>query len=142
MAEDASGGFQVLFFLKGCGSVDGLFLKKCLSLVFLSNCSRDSVNSVCEEAWLGTKFRPKARTSSCGELNVFEDRLVMYLFLFSSLWVSFSVCLRAVFLAFLFLNCFGGFCVWRYFALLKEEEVLFSETLFERGEVGSVIQNV
>ena len=36
MTEDAGGGFQVLLTLKGCGSEDGLFLKKCLSLLLLS----------------------------------------------------------------------------------------------------------
>ena len=125
MTEDAGGGFQVLLSLKGCGSEDGLFLKKCLSLLLLSKRSRESVSSVCDEAWLGTKFKPKARTSNCGELSVLEDRLVMYFSLFRSLLVSFSICLRAAFLAFLVLYSLGGFCVWCCCLVLLEEFFLY-----------------
>ena len=39
---------------------------------------RDFVSSVCDCGRLGTKFRPKARTSSCVGSSVLDERLVMY----------------------------------------------------------------
>ena len=59
----------------------------------------DSSNGICGVVLLGTKFKPRDRTSICVGLSVLEERLVMYFCLLSSLWVSFLVC----FLAFLFL---------------------------------------
>ena len=58
----------------------------------------DSSNGICGVVLLGTKFKPRDRTSICVGLSVLEERLVMYFCLLSSLWVSFLVC----FLAFLF----------------------------------------
>lgn len=103
IAGEAVGGSQVLFFLNGCGSVGGRFLKKCLSLLFLLNLLRDSDSCVCDEVRLGTKVKPKARTSDCGELRVLDERLVIYLPLLSSFFVSFFACLWAVLLAPLFM---------------------------------------
>ena len=90
---EAAGGSQVLFFLKGCGSVGGLFLKKCFSLFVRSKLSRDSGKCTIGRVQLGTKVRPKARMSSCGGLRDLDERLVMYFSLFSNFWVSFFVCL-------------------------------------------------
>ena len=63
---------RVIFFLRGCGSMCGLFLKKDL---FLSKLLRDSSSGVCGSVLLGTKFRPKARTSTCVG---FSDNFVTY----------------------------------------------------------------
>ena len=103
IVQEALGGSQVLFFLKGCGSVDGLFLKKYFSLLFLSKLLRDSGSCVFGGVQLGIKVKPKARTSNCGGLRDFDERFVMYLVLFISFCVSFIVCVWAVFLACLFL---------------------------------------
>ena len=67
----------MLFFLKGCGSVDGWFLKKCFNLLLLSKASRDSGKCTIGEVQLGTKVRPKARTSNCGGFSVLDERLLM-----------------------------------------------------------------
>ena len=53
----------------------GLFLKKCFSL---SKQSRGSFNCTRGCIWLGTKFRPRARTYACGGLSVLEERLVIF----------------------------------------------------------------
>ncbi len=74
----------MLFCLKGCGSVFGLLPKKCLSLLFLSKLSRDSDNFVRVRLLLGTKVKPRDRTSICGTVRVFVERLVMYCSLFSN----------------------------------------------------------
>ena len=65
---------------------------------------------------LGTKVKPRERTSKCEGLKVFEERLVMYFCLFNSLWTSFFVC----------------FCVFLvlYFDVLLLEPWYFRETLF------------
>ena len=66
----------------------GLFLKKCFSL---SKQSRGSFNCTRGCIWLGTKFRPRARTYACGWLSVLEERLVyisLYFGLFSFLFVN------------------------------------------------------
>ena len=85
----AVGGVHVLFFLKGCGSLDGLSLKKCFILLLLSKLSRESDSGICGVTLLGTKVRPRERTSICGGLRVFEERLVIYFSLFISLFISF-----------------------------------------------------
>ena len=54
-------------------------------------------------ALLGTKVNPNERTSNCEGLNDLDERLVIYLFLFNIVLISFSPCLWASFLAFLFL---------------------------------------
>ena len=59
-------GAQVLFFLKGCGSVDGWFLKKCFNLLLLSKASRDSDRCTFGGDQLGTKVKPRGRTSNWG----------------------------------------------------------------------------
>ena len=46
VSGEAIGGVQVLFFLKGCGSVGGLFLKKYFILMFLSKTFRDSSSGI------------------------------------------------------------------------------------------------
>ena len=83
----------MLFSLKGCGSVDGRFLKKYFSLLLLSNSSRDLVKLF--DAWflLGTKVKPRARMSSCAWSSVLDERLVMYLHLSSCFCVCLIVCL-------------------------------------------------
>ena len=90
----------MLFFLKGCGSVDGWFLKKYLILLFLSKLCRDSVKLFCGGVLLGTKVRPSERTSSCVVVRVLDERLVMYFSLFSVVWISF------------FMDSFSGFFVF------------------------------
>ena len=44
ISDEAVGGSQVLFSLKGCWFVGGLFLKKCFSLLIRSKPSRGSFN--------------------------------------------------------------------------------------------------
>ena len=83
MSGEAFGGFQELFFLNGCGSTCGLSLKKNLSRLLLSKSLRDSDMGIGGESLLGTKVKPNERTSNCGGLRVFDDRLVIYLLLFS-----------------------------------------------------------
>ena len=62
---------QVLFFLNGCGSVGGCFLKKYFSLLLLSKLLRDSdsVDDDVYPCWVQRSCRPKERTSSCWELG-------------------------------------------------------------------------
>ena len=117
----------MLFFLKGCCSVGGLFLKKCLSLLLLSKLSRGSDSCVCDWTRLGTKVKPRERTSFCGDVSVLDERLVIYLSLFSSFCISLLVCLRTAFLVFLFMNLgsFSLFSITRSFSKIE-----FSETLF------------
>ena len=93
IVEEADGGTQVLLFLKGCGSEDGLFLKKYFSLLLLSKLSRDSGNCVLGGVQLGIKVKPKARTSNCGGLRDFDERFVMYFVLLRSFCVSLVICL-------------------------------------------------
>ena len=47
---------------------------------------------------LGTKVKPRASTSSCGEVNVLEERFVMYLLLLHFFCTSFFVLLLSFFL--------------------------------------------
>ena len=63
----------MLFFLKGCGSVDGLFRKAYFSLLLLSKLSTDFGKCTFGGAQLGIKVKPKARTPSCGGFRVLED---------------------------------------------------------------------
>ena len=81
MFGEAVGGIQELFFLKGWGIEAGLFLKKNLSRLLLSNLSRDSDIGISGGAPLGTKVKPNERTSNWGgggELSVLDERLVIY----------------------------------------------------------------
>ena len=71
----------------------GLFLKKCFIRLLLSKLSKDSSICVGNEILLGTKVKPKDRTSSCGGLRVLDERLVTYLLMFIIFWVSFCTCL-------------------------------------------------
>ena len=66
----------MLLFLNG--SVGGCFLKKYFSLLLLSKLLRVSDSFDDDLSLLGTKVRPKERTSSCGELSFLEERLVMF----------------------------------------------------------------
>ena len=79
---EAAGGIQVLFFLKGCDSVGGWFLKE---ISFLSKLSRD----------LDIGIFDGVRTSNCGGVRDIDKRLVMSI---HQLWVSFFLCLRALFI--------------------------------------------
>ena len=109
MSLEAFGGIQVLFSLKGCGSVDGRSLKKCLILFPLSKSSRDSMSWDWSKCLLGTKVKPNDRTSVWGGSRVLEERLVMYFSLLICIWISPFVCLWMAFLDFLLMNlgCFG-----------------------------------
>ena len=57
IVEEAVGGTQVLLFLKGCCSEDGLFQKKYFSLLLLSKLLRDSGNFVFGGVQLGIKVK-------------------------------------------------------------------------------------
>ena len=100
----------MLFFLKGCCSVGSLLLKKCLSLLLLTKLFRGSDSCVCDCTLLGTKVKPRERTSFCGGVSVLDERLVIYLSLFCSFCISLFVCLRTAFLVFLLMNL-GLFCI-------------------------------
>ena len=113
ISTEAVGGVHVLFSLKGCGSVGDLFWKKYLILLFLSNSSRDSSSWACGLDPLGTKVKPRERTSKCEGLKVFEERLVMYFCLFNSLWTSFFVCF-----------CFFWFCILMYFYWILSRNII------------------
>ena len=73
----------------------GLFRKKKLSLLLLSKLLRDSSSENCGSCMLGTKLRPRDRTSRCVGLRVLDERFVIYLCLFINLCVSVFVFLRA-----------------------------------------------
>ena len=57
--------------------------------LLLSKLSRESDSGICGVTLLGTKVRHRERTSICGGLRVFEERLVIYFSLFISLFISF-----------------------------------------------------
>ena len=75
ISGEAGGGFHKLFSLKGCVVAGCLFLKKICCLWGSGSWLRDLLR-------LGTKVKPKERTSTCGGVRVLEERLVIYFCLF------------------------------------------------------------
>ena len=96
ISTEAVGGVHVLFSLKGCGSVGDLFWKKYLILLFLSNSSRDSSSWACGLDPLGTKVKPRERTSKCEGLKVLRRDWLCILFM------DFLFCLFLRFFGFVF----------------------------------------
>ena len=85
--------------------------------------------------WLGTKFKPKERTSFYGEVRILEEGLVMYISLCSNFWISFCVCLRAALLVFLllYLGWFLLLCTFTIISIIKQTPLISAHPLLGSG---------
>ena len=84
ISGEAGGGFHKLFPLKGCIVAGCLLLKKSFNLLLLSKFLRGSGSWLRDPLRLGTKGKPRERTSTCGGVRVLEERLVIYFCLFNN----------------------------------------------------------